>query len=175
MANASTVLAGPDIGIPNLALPRIRWRWPRLSQRAKALMMLGVMVSPAFLSDQIGYCVMRLFRTADQIAAARVPDESIMARVRMFRVACARADATAAEREHWADAAAQHGWPMYPEAGPGCFKPDRALYGVAGLTAFNVACPTMVLTVADQRQWGAYAANHGWTDYPQAGAGCVDP
>jgi hypothetical protein len=138
-------------------------------------MMMGVMVSPAFLGDQIGYCVMRLFRTADQIAAVRPPDEGIMARISMFRVACIQADASAAERQYWAALTEQHGWPRYPEAGPGCFKPDRAVFGIAGLTAFNVACPTMVLAVADQRRWATFAADHGWTDYPQAGAGCVDP
>ncbi|HEX4171775.1 MAG TPA: hypothetical protein VHY82_04785 [Acetobacteraceae bacterium] len=175
MAYASTVQAGPEIRIPDLALPRLRWRWPHLSQRTRALMMMGVMISPAFLSDQIGYCVMRLFRTADQIAAMQVSDESVMASVRVFRVACTDAGAPAADRERWAAVAAQRGWPQYAEAGPGCFKPDRALFGVAGLTAFNVACPTVVLSVADRRRWVAYAANHGWTDYPQAGAGCVDP
>jgi hypothetical protein len=175
MSYASTILARPEIPIPGLALPRFRRRLPRLSQGTKALIMMGVMISPAFLSDQIGYCVMRLFRTADQIAAAQAPDESIMAQVRMFRVACVKADATAEEQQHWAATAEQRGWPRYPEAGPGCFKPDRALFGVAGLTAFSVACPAMVLTVADQRRWSGYAANHGWTEYPQAGPGCVDP
>ena len=175
MAYASSILASPEIRIPKLVLPRFRWRWPRLPQRTRALMMMGVMISPAFLGDQIGYGVMRLFRTADQIAEMRMPDESIMARIRIFHVACVQADAKAAEQERWAALADQNGWPRYPEAGSGCFKPDRVLFGIAGLTSFSVACPTIVLTVADQRRWGAYAANQGWTDYPRAGAGCVDP
>ena len=172
MAYASTALPSPEIRIPRLARPTLRW--PRLSQRGRALLMIGVMISPAFLADQMGYCVMRLFLTADQIAE-RTPDESIITRVRMFPVACIDADMSAQDRAYWAASAEQHGWPSYPEAGPGCFKPDRALLGVVGLKAFNVACPTMVLSVADQRRWVAYAASHGWTDYPQAGEGCVDP
>lgn len=173
MASASMVLASPEIRVPHVALPKLRR--PRLTARGRALLMMGIMVSPAFLADQIGYCVMRLFRTADQIAAMRAPDESIMTRVRVFPVACTDETAPPAEQARWAAFAAQHGWPGYPEAGAGCFRPDRALLGVAGLKAFNVACPTMVLSVSDQQQWTAYAASHGWTDYPQAGVGCVDP
>ncbi len=172
MAYASTVLPGSEIRIPRLARPKLRW--PRLSQRGRALLMIGVMISPAFLADQIGYCVMRLFLTADQIAA-QAPDDSIITRVRMFPVACMDANMAAEDRTYWTASAAQYGWPNYPEAGPGCFRPDRPLLGVVGLKAFNVACPTMVLSVADHRRWVAYAASHGWTDYPQAGAGCVDP
>ncbi|HEY7575948.1 MAG TPA: hypothetical protein VH855_00015 [Acetobacteraceae bacterium] len=173
MAHAGTILASPEIRLPRPHLPKLCW--PRLSQRTRALLMMGVMISPAFLADQIGYCVMRLFRTADQIAAMQVPEERVMANLRVFRVACTEAGASAMERERWAALAELNGWPHYPEAGPGCFKPDRALLGIAGLKAFNVACPTVVLSMADQRRWVAYAAGRGWTDYPQAGAGCVDP
>src|SRR5689334_23303907 len=141
MAYASTALPSPEIRIPRFARPKLRW--PRLSQRGRALLMIGIMISPAFLADQMGYCVMRLFLTADQIAE-RTPDESIITRVRMFPVACIDANTSAQDRAHWAASAEQHGWPSYPEAGPGCFKPDRALLGVVGLKAFNVACPTMV-------------------------------
>jgi hypothetical protein len=173
MAHASTILAGPQIRLPRRDLPKLRW--PRLSQRTRALLMVGVMISPAFLADQIGWCVMRLFRTSDQIAAMQMPEETVMANLRIFRVACTDAGTPAAERERWAALAELNGWPRYPEAGPGCFRPDRALLGIAGLKAFNVACPTAVLSVADERRWAAYAAGRGWTDYPQAGAGCVDP
>jgi hypothetical protein len=173
MAYAGTVPENPGIRAPHLAMQKLRW--PRPSPRARALLMIGVMISPAFLADEIGYCVQRLFLTADQIAAKQAPDDAIPTPLRVFHVACADADAPAAERGRWAAFATQHGWPRYPEAGAACFKPDRALYGIAGLTAFNVACPTMVLSVADQRQWVAYAANHGWTEYKQAGLGCVDP
>jgi hypothetical protein len=173
MAFASTALASPDIRIPRLTI--LKFRWPRLSQRAHAFLMMGLMISPAFLSDDIGYGAQRLLLTADQIAAKQVPDDTILRQLNIFHVACTDADATAAEQARWADFAAQHGWPRYPEAGTACFKPDRALYGVVGLKAFSVACPAMILSVADQRRWVAYAANHGWTDYPQAGMGCVDP
>ena len=137
--------------------------------------MMGIMISPAFLADDIGYCVQRLFMTADQIAEMQVPDNTMLANVNIFHVACTDANTPAAERKHWADVAAQQGWPRYPEAGPGCFNPDRNLFGIAGLTSFNVACPTVVLSVADRRRWVAFAANHGWTEYAQAGEGCVDP
>ena len=173
MAYASTVLAGPNVGIPHVSLPKLRW--PRLSQRARALMVMGTIISPAFLADPIGYCVERLFLTADQIAVKQVPDDTVLKQVRIFHVACADTDMPAANRSHWAAFAAQHGWPRYPEAGAACYKPDRALFGIVGLKVFSVACPAMVLAVADQRQWAAFAANHGWTDYPQAGLGCVDP
>ena len=172
MAYASTVLPSPEIRIPRLARPKLRW--PRLSQRGRALLMIAVMISPAFLADQIGYCVMRLFLTSDRIAA-RAPDDSIITRVRMFPVACMDANIAAEDRAYWDASIGQNGWARYPEAGPGCFRPDRPLLGIVGLKAFNVACPTMVLSLADQRRWIAYAAGHGWTDYPQAGEGCVDP
>ena len=72
-------------------------------------------------------------------------------------------------------AAARNGWQGYPQAGERCFRPDKNLFGIAGLTAFNVACPPLAQSVADQRRWVAFTANHGWAAYPQAGAGCVDP
>jgi hypothetical protein len=173
MAYANAALATLDIRMPHLAMPKLRW--PRMSQRARALLMMGVMVSPAFLADQIGYGVERLFMTADQIAVKQVPDNTIMEKVRIFHVACAKTDAPAAEQQNWTEMAAQRGWPRYPEAGSSCFKPDKSMRGVVGLMAFSVACPTMVLSVADHRRWVAFAANHGWTEYPQAGPGCVDP
>jgi hypothetical protein len=154
-------------------MPKLRW--PRLSRRDRALMMICVMISPSFLADPIGYGVKRLFLTADQIVEKQMPDETILQRVNIFHVACTEADMPAADQRHWAETAARQGWPRYPEAGPGCFKPERALFGVVGLKAFNVACPAMVFSVPDQRRWVAYTANRGWTDYPQAGAGCVDP
>lgn len=173
MANASMALAGADIRFPQVGMPK--FRWPRLSQRARALLMMGIMISPAFLADDIGYCVQRLFMSADQIAVKTIPDETMLSRVSIFHVACTDTAMPAAERGRWSDFVARHGWPRYPEAGPGCFKPDRNLFGIAGLTSFNVACPSMVLSVADRRRWVAFAANHGWTAYPQAGEGCVDP
>lgn len=173
MAYAGTASPAPTIRIPHLAMPKVRL--PRPSRRARALMMMGLMISPAFLADQIGYCVQRLFMTADQIAAQQVPMGEMMSRMNVFHVACVDSQASAADQQRWADVAARNGWPRYPEGGSTCFLPDRNLYGIAGLTAFNVACPTMVLSVADQRRWVAFAANHEWTDYAQAGPGCVDP
>jgi hypothetical protein len=113
--------------------------------------------------------------SADQIAVRQAPDQTMLSRVNIFHVACIDPNMPAAERERLADFAAQQGWPRYPEAGPGCFNPNRNLFGIVGLKAFNVACPTMALSVVDQRRWVAFAANHGWTAYPQAGEGCVDP
>lgn len=173
MAYAGTASAGPTIRAPQMALPKLRR--PNLSLRARALLMMGVMISPAFISDDIGYCVERLFMTADQIDVQNVSDDKMPAQIYVFHVACPAEDLPAAEQRVWADFAARKGWPHYPQAGPSCFKPDHALYGVVGLKAFNVACPELALTVADQRRWVAYAANHGWTEYSQAGVGCVDP
>ena len=95
--------------------------------------------------------------------------------ISIFQVACPATDMPAAEQRLWAAEAAQHGWPLYPEAGTGCFKPGRNLLGVAGLKVFSVACPVMALSPTDQRRWVAYSANQGWAPYPQAGEGCVDP
>lgn len=173
MAYASTALAGADIRMPHVAMPT--FRWPRLSRRTRAFLMMGLMISPAFLADEIGYCIQRLFLTADQIEMRQVPDDTMLSRVSIFHVACTDANMPAAEQARWAQFSAQRGWPLYPEAGPGCFKPDRNLLGIVGLKSFNVACPTAVLSVADQRRWVAFAANRGWTDYSQAGVGCVDP
>ena len=173
MAYAGTASTRPDLPVPSVAMPK--FRWPRLPQRARALLMMAVLISPAFLADDIGYGVMRLFMTADQIAAQQAPSDAMPTEVYVFHVACTEADAPPAQEQRWAEFAAQHGWPRYTAAGPGCFKPNRALYGVAALKTFNVACPSAILSVADQRQWTAYAQNHGWTEYAQAGVGCVDP
>jgi hypothetical protein len=172
MAYASTVMAGPTICMPPMSMPK--FQWPRLSQRARAPLMMGIMISPCFLSDAIGYCVQRFYYTADEIADRRAPDR-ILTNIRIFQVACPATDMPAIEQRLWAAEAAQHDWPLYPEAGTGCFKPGRNLLGVAGLKVFSVACPVMALSPADQRRWVAYAADHKWDAYPQAGEGCVDP
>ena len=99
----------------------------------------------------------------------------MLTRANVFQVACPEEKMSATERERWGSEADLNGWPQYPQAGPGCFRPDRNLYGLIGLKVFGVACPKAVLSVADQRRWVAYAENHDWAPYPQAGAGCVDP
>ena len=172
MAYASTATASSDIRFPHVAMPKFRRL--RLSPRARALLMTGIMISPCFLADTIGYCVQRVFYTADQLAARAAPD-TIMSQIHKFDVACPATDLSVAEQENWAGYAAQQGWPMYPQAGVRCFNPDRNLRGVVGLKVFMVACPTMVLSALDRRRWVAYAADHDWGPYPQAGAGCVDP
>ena len=172
MAYASTALAWPGIRIPDVAMPKFRWL--RLSPRARALLMMGVMISPCFLCDTIGYCVQRLFYTADQMAERAAPD-TIMSQIHKFDVACPTTDMSVTEQEKWARYAVQQNWPMYPQAGLRCFNPDRNLRGVVGLKVFSVACPTSMLSAVDRRRWVAYAADHDWGPYPQAGAGCVDP
>ena len=173
MAYAGQILTNPVIRLPHLSWPKLRW--PRLSPGARALLMMGLMISPAFISDYIGYGVERLFYTAGQIAEMRAPDDRMLAHMELFHVACADQSMSGTERQQWADSAARNGWPRYPEAGETCFKPDRVLLGIAGLKTFNVACPTAVLSVADRQRWTAYAARHGWGPYPQAGTDCVDP
>jgi len=170
LAYANAVIASPAIRMPSVAMPKLRWP----SRRTRALLMMGIMVSPCFLSDAIGYCVERFFYTADQIAERQAPD-AMPANINIFHVACPDTGTPAAKQSNWATYAAEHGWPLYPEAGSGCFKPDRDLRGVMGLIAFNVACPAIALSAIDQRRWVGYAANHNWAAYPQAGAGCVDP
>ena len=172
MAHANTVLANPDIRMPLAAMPS--FRLPLLSPRHRAILMMGIMISPCFLSDAIGYCVQRFYYTADEIADRRAPDR-ILEQISIFQVACPSTDMPAVEHRLWAAEAAQHSWPLYPEAGTGCFKPGRNLLGVVGLNVFSVACPVMVLSPTDQRRWVAYSANHGWAPYPQTGEGCVDP
>jgi hypothetical protein len=172
MAYASMVAASPAIRLPAVAMPKLRW--PRSTPRARALLMMAVMASPCLLCDVIGNCVERLRYTADEIADRRAP-YAIMAHINIFRVACPDAVIPPADRGNLAAYAAAHDWPLYPEAGAGCFKPDRNVLGVVGLKVFSVACPAVALSGADQRRWVAYSAQRGWTDYPQAGAGCVDP
>ena len=173
MPYASQILASPTIRLPRVAFPKPRW--PRLSPRYRAFLMMSLMISPAFVSDYIGYGVKRLSYTAAQIAEMRPPGDTLLAHIQIFPVACADPATPGAEQRWWLAYAAQHGWPMYPEAGEACFRPDRGLLGVVGLKTFSVACPTMVLTVADRLRWTDYAAAHGWAAYPQAGADCVDP
>src|SRR5271165_455195 len=149
MAYAITAMAGPGIRIPHVAMPTFRWL--RLSPRARALLMMGIMISPCFLADGFGYCVQRLFYTADQIAARAAPD-TILSQIHKFDVACPATDLSAAEQENWAGYAARQGWPMYPQAGIRCFNADRNLRGVVGLKVFGVACPTAVLSALDRRR-----------------------
>jgi len=172
MAYASTAPAVPNIRLPHLTMPSFRWLW--LSPRARALLMMGIMISPCFLADTIGYCVQRFFYTAAQIADRQAPD-TMLSQISKFDVACPATDLSVAEQENWAGYAARQGWPMYPRAGVRCFNPDRNLRGVVGLKVFSVACPTAILSAVDQRRWVAYAADHDWGPYPQAGVGCVDP
>jgi len=173
MAYASAAPTLPEIRFqirfPRIAAPK--WRWPHLSPGIRALLMMGVLFSPAFLCDTIGYCVQRLGYTADQIAERSVSGDKILAQVQIFQVACVDTEAPPAERGRLAALAAERGWPPYPPAGPSCFKTDRRLLGIVGVTAFGVACPQVAFSGAVQRRWVAYAADHGWTDYPQAGAG----
>jgi hypothetical protein len=164
--------AVPGLGIPHPVVPK--FRWPHLSRRARAVLMMGVLISPCFLADTIGYCVQRLFYTPDQIAERAGP-EALLAQIEKFDVACPAADSPVAAQEDWAGYAARQGWPMYPQAGVRCFKPGGNLHGVIGLKVFSVACPKLLLSALDQRRWVAYAADHEWGPYPQAGAGCVDP
>jgi hypothetical protein len=173
MAYASSVTASPVIRMPSVAMPKLRWPCP--SPRIRALAMIALMISPCFLADSIGYGVQRLFLTAEQIAAKQVPDNMMLAQLRTFHVACPDPAMTSSERGRWAAFAANHRWPRYPEAGPGCVNPDRNLFGIVGLKGFSVACPTSVLSVADHRRWVAFAANHDWAPFPQAGLDCVDP
>jgi hypothetical protein len=172
MAHASTAIASPVFRLPHMAWSDFR-RF-RLSGRTRALLMMGVLISPCFLSDAIGYCVQRLFLTADQIAARDGPD-AMLSQISKFDVACPGKGMPDAEQGRWAAYAAQQGWPFYSQAGPGCFKPDRNLRGMIALKVFSVACPTTVLSALDERRWIAYAADHGWDAYPQAGTDCVDP
>ena len=173
MAYASEVFASPPIRLPHVAMPKLRW--PRLSGRVRAILMLGVMISPAFLADYVGYGIKRLHYSAAQIAEMRLPDDTLLSRFAIFHVACVDMSLPGADQRWWTTFAAQHGWPMYPQAGETCFRPERSLLGVVGLKAFNVACPSMVLSVADRARWTQYAADRGWGPYPQAGADCVDP
>jgi hypothetical protein len=173
MAFAHQILARPEFHLPHLTLPKPRW--PRPGPRTRAFLMMGLMISPAFVSDYIGYGVERLFYTAAQIAEMRAPDDPMLKHMTVFQVACADPSAPVAEQRSWSAVAAERGWPVYPEAGNGCFRPDRALLGVVGLKTFNVACPTLLLTVADRQRWMQFAADHGWGPYPQAGTDCVDP
>src|SRR5258708_9745076 len=163
MAYASQMLTSPDLRLPHITLPKLRR--PHVSARARAVLVMGLMISPAYLADYIGYGIKRLSYTAGQITAMQKPDDTILAHVQIFHVACAEP----AERQRWTDTATLNGWPMYPQARETCFPPDRVLLGVAGLKTFNVACPTLALTVADRGRWKTFAENHGWAAYPQAG------
>jgi hypothetical protein len=173
MAYADQILTSPVIRLPHITLPKLRW--PHLSPGVRAILMMGLMISPAFISDYIGYGIERLFLTSGQIAEMRAPEDNMLAHMQLFHVACADPATSATDQQQWADLATRNGWPRYPEAGATCFKPDRVLLGVVGLKTFNVACPTAVLSVADRQRWTAYSARHGWGPYPQAGADCVDP
>ena len=85
MTDASAVMASREIRMPSVAIPS--FRFPRLSQKTRALLMMGIMVSPCFLSDAIGYCVQRFYYTADEIADRQAPDR-ILANIRIFLVSC---------------------------------------------------------------------------------------
>ena len=168
MAYASAIMASPAIRLPSVAMPNLRRL--RLSRRARALLMMAILCSPTFLADDIGYGVERLFKTADQIAESGHPTRCSRALV-SSRSPVPRRTCRWRSRQRWTAEAALDGWPQYPEAGTGCFKPERNLYGIVGLKVFGVACPTAILSVADQRRWVAYAANHDWAALPASRRG----
>ena len=145
-------LTSPTIRLPHVTLPKLRW--PRLSPGARAILMMGLMISPAFVSDYIGYGVERLFYTPGQIAEMRAPDDAMLTHVEHFSCCLCRSGSI---RRRISDngpiSPTRNGWPRYPQAGETCFRPDRVLLGVVGLKTFNVACPTMVLSVADRQRW----------------------
>lgn len=172
MAYASTAVPAPIVGLPHVRFPKLRW--PRLSGGTRAWLMIALMFSPCVLSDAFGYCVQRIFYTEDQIEARQSPD-ALLAKINMFDVACPAPNTPPAERGRWDAYAAEQGWPLYPQAGPGCFHPDRNLRGIAPLKVFTVACPKVLLSAVESRRWLVFAADHGWTAYQQAGDGCVDP
>jgi hypothetical protein len=172
MAYASAAAPVPTIRLPHVAMPKLHW--PRFSAGTRAWLMIALMFSPAVLSDAIGYCVQHIFYTQAQIDARESP-EALMAKIRMFDVACPAPNTPPAEQGRWATYAAEQGWPLYPPAGPGCFHPDRNLRGIVPLKVFTVACPKTLLSALERRHWLVYAADHDWTAYQQAGDGCVDP
>src|ERR1700761_6577278 len=135
MSYASQALTSPTIRLPHLTLPNLRR--PRLSPGLRAILMMALMTSPAFISDYIGYGVERLFYTSGQIAEMRRADDPMLSKVAIFPVACADHAAPAAQQRSWTDVAARRGWPTYPQAGETCFRPDRVLLGVVGLKTFN--------------------------------------
>ncbi len=176
MAYASTAGASLNIRMPrvmrmpHVPIPKLRWPSPR----TRALLMIALMFSPCVLSDSIGYCVQRIFYTANQLEERQSPD-AFLAQIRMFDVACPAQNASPQERAQWPTYAVEQGWPLYPAAGPGCFHPNRNLRGIAPLKVFTVACPKTVLSAVEHRRWLVFVADHKWTAYPQAGPGCVDP
>ena len=135
----------------------------------------GRLISPTFLADPFGYCVQRLFYTADQIAAKQVPDNTVLQQVHIFHVACADTDMPAVgagalgglRRAAWL-ATVSTGWADLRQSGPGLAR--RRWVEV-------VQCRLP----RDGSQCGGSAAMGGlcrepWLDrYPQAGDGCVDP
>jgi hypothetical protein len=94
MAQASTAMASPAIRMPSMTMPK--FRWPRLSPRGRAFLVMAVIISPCFLSDAIGYCVQRLNYTADEIADRQAPDR-ILGQISIFQVACPSSDMSAIE------------------------------------------------------------------------------
>jgi hypothetical protein len=85
MAHASTVMASPAVRMPSMTMPK--FRWPLLSPRGRALLVMAVIISPCFLCDAIGYCVQRFYYTADEIADRPTPDR-ILGQISIFQVAC---------------------------------------------------------------------------------------
>jgi len=176
MAYASTAGTSINIRVPHvIRMPHVarpKWRWP--SPRTRALLMIALMFSPSVLSDSIGYCIQRIFYTANQLDERLAPD-ALLAKIRMFDVACPAPTVSPQQHGQWASYAVEQGWPLYPAAGSGCFRPDRNLRGFAPLKVFTVVCPKTVLSSVEHRHWLDYVADHKWTAYPQAGPGCVDP
>ena len=99
MAYASTAMAIPTIRMPPMSMPKLRW--PRLSPRGRALLMMVIMASPCFLCDAIGYCVERFYHTADEIADRRAPNH-ILGQISIFQAACPSTDMPAIEQRLWA-------------------------------------------------------------------------
>lgn len=118
--------------------------------------------------DMIG--LDNLLYTAEERAEMQAVRQ-MLNHVNVVKVACPGPQIDQAAWNSYTD---KMGWPAYLPGGAGCVQPTSDVQ-FNNVSVFQVACPTIAFDAADQQRWVKLADRHGWTPYPQAGAGCVDP
>ena len=142
----------------------------RLPPGLVRLAVLAAFVSTIPFRESITYGIDRLFYTPEELVEMQAVN-ALFTHIHIFRVACPDAGI---DRQAWADYTAKEGWPLYPQGGAACVSP-ASFVDMSHVNNFQVACPTIAFSPADQQRWARVAALNDWTPYPQAGAACVDP
>ena len=159
MAYAAQILTNPVL--PHITLPKLRW--PRLSPGARAILMMGLMISPAFVSDYIGYGVSGCFTRPGRSPKCGSPDDRDACRtLELFHVACAIRQHPRRISGNGLISRPGTVGPVIPQAVATCFQAGPGIARRRRTEDLQCRLSHAVLSVADRRRWMDIAAGHGW-------------